>query len=81
MQELLHKIQQTEFATLDMQLFLDTHPFDKEAIKTYNVFIFEAKKLREEYEKNYGPLFSYITKSNENNFSWIDGWPWEINKE
>ena len=77
MEELLHKIQQTEFAALDMQLFLDTHPFDKEAIKTYNAFTLKAKGLREEYEKNYGPLFSFIAPSNEDAFSWINGWPWE----
>jgi len=78
MEELLHKIQQTEFAALDMQLFLDTHPFDKEAIKTYNKYVSDAKKLREEYEINYGPLFSFISPSNETNFSWINNWPWEM---
>lgn len=77
-EELLLKLTQVEFAALDMHLFLDTHPCDEPAIKQYNTFVKEAEKLRQEYEKNFGPLFSYISMSNENYFSWIDEpWPWE----
>ena len=75
---LLLKLSQVEFCAIDMQLYLDTHPNDSVAIKKYNQFVAEAENLRCEYEKNYGPLFSYIQASNENKFSWIDEpWPWE----
>lgn len=75
---LLLKLSQVEFSALDMQLYLDTHPHDKKAIALYNAFTSEAKTLREEYEKCYGPLFSYISKSREDYFSWIDEpWPWQ----
>ena len=77
---LLLKLSEVEFFALDMQLFLNTHPHEKKAIAIYNEFALEAKKLREEYENNFGPLLSYISQSREDYFSWIDEpWPW--NKE
>lgn len=77
---LLLKLSEVEFSALDMQLFLNTHPHEKNAIKMYNELVSEAKILREEYERCYGPLFSFISKSKDDYFSWIDEpWPW--NKE
>ena len=75
---LLLKLSGVEFAAIDMQLYLDTHPNDKKAIAMYNEFVSEAKMLRDEYEKNYGPLMSYISQSKENYFFWeSEPWPWE----
>lgn len=75
---LLLKLSEVEFAAIDMQLYLDTHPCDRKAISKYNEFVMQAKMLREEYEKNHGPLMSYISPSDENKFTWIDEpWPWE----
>lgn len=75
---LLLKLTQADFCAVDMQLYLDTHPNDNKAIAKYNETIAEAKMLREEYEKNYGPLMSYISMSKEDYFSWVENpWPWE----
>lgn len=77
-EDLLLKLSQVEFAALDLHLYLDTHPCDKKTIEHYNMFVKEAEMLRSEYERNFGPLFSYISMSDSNYFSWIDEpWPWE----
>jgi len=76
--ELLHKLSETEFAALDLQLYLDTHPCDAEAIEKYNCAVSDGDKLRKEYTERYGRLFSFIEESNPERFDWIDNpWPWD----
>lgn len=73
---LLKKISTYQFAALDTQLYLNTHPNDSaalEKVKRYNAM---AKPLIEQYEEQYGPL----TKNNNegNRWNWMKGpWPWE----
>ena len=73
---LLKKISTYQFAALDLQLYLDTHAEDTEAIKKMNMYKEKAAPLIEKYEKKYGPLKKRATESN--NWSWIKApWPWE----
>lgn len=75
---LLKRLTVLDFLAVDLHLFLDTHPEDKEAIARYNSVIKEADALRQAYEKNYGPLYSFRSKSNDDMFTWIDcPWPWQ----
>jgi len=75
---LLHKIMQTDFACIDLHLYLNTHPSDTDAIALYNKYGMEVKTLTQEYEKKIGPL-SYAAPSNEKHFDWINmPWPWQI---
>ncbi len=67
-----------DFMAVDLQLYLDTHPDDKEAVGKYNSVIKEADALRCQYEKNYGPLFSFRSYNHGEDFKWVkDPWPWE----
>ena len=73
---LLKKISTYQFAALDLQIFLDTHPHDTATIEKMNVYKEKLKPLVEEYEQKYGPLRKGITDGNV--WSWIKGpWPWE----
>ncbi len=75
---LLKKISILDFMAVDLHLFLDTHPNDKEVIEKYNNIIQEADSLRYEFEEMYGPLCSFRSISSENEFKWIDcPWPWQ----
>ena len=77
-EELLTRIMEIDFTALDLQLFLNTHPCDKQAITFYNTAAAESKKLKEEYEKAYGPLSGFRSMSNDAYFSWIDNpWSWD----
>ena len=73
---LLKKISTYKFAALDLQLYLDTHPDDRDTINKMNMFKEKAAPLVEKYEEKYGPLTKSETETN--NWSWIKApWPWE----
>lgn len=74
---LLHRLTVLDFMAVDLQLYLNTHPKDSEAIKKYNSVIKEADAVRCQYEKLYGPLCSFRSLS-KSQFHWIDNpWPWQ----
>jgi len=66
-----------KFAAYDLQLFLDTHPDDSNALNDYVHTVQEAKRLEMQYEKMYGPLKA-TSAPNCTPFAWVaDPWPWE----
>ncbi len=77
---LLKKISTYQFAALDLQLYLDTHPGDQDTIAQMNRYKKEAQPLIEQYEEKYGAL----TKQAEdgNSWEWIKApWPWESEED
>lgn len=76
--EVLKRLAALDFMAVDMALYLDTHPYDKEGISIYNEILREASQVRSIYEENFGPLCSYRSMSNNDKFKWIDNpWPWQ----
>lgn len=76
--DLLRKIQEVEFAALELNLYLDTHPNDQKALRDYNMFTSEAMKLRKIYEMNYGPLTNFSFALSQYPWAWVnEPWPWE----
>jgi spore coat protein JB len=74
---LLEKLTELDFMAVDLQLYLDTHPYDKKALEKYNETVKEANVARVTFEKFYGPLFSFRSEAG-NEFRWIDEpWPWQ----
>ncbi len=74
--ELLRQLTALDFYTLDLHLYLNTHPDDRDALNKYNAVITEASALRREYEDTYGPL----TQNQPSRFpwQWIENpWPWQ----
>ena len=66
------------FAALDLQLYIDTHPDNTEAIHMYNETVRAYQTARQEYENMHGPLYSFVSMSNPERFTWVDcPWPWE----
>ena len=77
---LLKKISTAQFAALDTQLFLDTHPGDTESVEKMRKYRNLAKPLIEEYEQKYGPLTK--NGNDSNTWNWIKGpWPWESEED
>ena len=78
-QDLLNCINVVSFAVIDVQLFLDTHPDDHEALAYFH----EYSKLRNqslaEYAKYYGPLTIDTANINcRDKWTWInEPWPWQ----
>jgi spore coat protein JB len=75
--ELLKQITATEFMKDDLGLFLNTHPMEREVISQYNYYVMESRRLRENYEMNYGMLSEHDSLS-PCPWKWIDEpWPWD----
>ena len=76
-EQLLCELTALDFMAVDLHLYLDTHPHDREALDKYNQIVGKANKLRAEYENEVGPLFSYRSMS-DSPWEWIeDPWPWQ----
>ena len=76
--DLMKKINEYSFAMNEANLFLDTHPFDTEALayfQKYRDFRVEAVK---EYAKYYAPLCIDYAQCDKTPWSWVnEPWPWE----
>lgn len=74
--ELLKIITVLDFFAIDLHLYLNTHPTDREAIQKYNTVVKRAKELREQYEKQFGMLMPNTPSGYP--WQWIEEpWPWQ----
>jgi len=78
--QMLIEIQKLQFAAVELNLFLDTHPNDQQALALYNQVHHELKQHVEKYEQIYGPLLNYgYSRAIQNTWNWVENpWPWEI---
>lgn len=77
----LKNIQAISFVLLDLGLFLDTHPDNKEVIDLYNEYNKVLSELTINYEKEFGPLTLKSMSLDEYPWSWVEEpWPWEEGK-
>jgi len=73
--EMLRKIQETRFSIIELGLYLNTNPEDKEALYLHNKYANTLNKLTTKYESMYGPL---SIECPCNSWRWLDNpWPWE----
>lgn len=76
--EFLRKLQQLEFMTVELNLYLDTHPYDMRALKEYNAYTEQLTALKKQYEQVYGPLMGFGCSTSRDRWKWIyEPWPWE----
>lgn len=74
---LLKKLGAYAFAAYDWNLYLDTHPDDKDAIAMFHKMSDRATELRDEFQARFGPLTAAASQDMER-WNWIDSpWPWE----
>ncbi len=78
-EKILQSLTALDFMAVDLGLYLNTHPNDKEALEEYNKIITSANIVREKYESEYGPLCSFRSSDNNSDtWSWKNNpWPWE----
>lgn len=89
--ELLKQITEISFTVNDLNLYLDTHPIDTNALTAYQDAMTQRKQLMKTYGENFEPLTlncvcpdtNNKTKTNtkypdQKHFTWCDGpLPWE----
>ncbi|SHE40888.1 spore coat protein JB [Seinonella peptonophila] len=77
--KILLALQEVDFVLVELNLYLDTHPFDQNAIDQYNHYAKERRKIAEKYEEYYGPLTNFGHSPMTISKEWSKGpWPWEV---
>ncbi|WP_128894663.1 spore coat protein CotJB [Longirhabdus pacifica] len=77
--EQLLQLQEIDFVLLELNLYLDTHPGDIQAIQQYNQLAMKRKQMQMEFEAAYGPLLHYGQSYTKYPFQWIESpWPWQV---
>jgi len=70
-QKLLKEISAVDFAIVDLNEYLDTHPDDKDAVAYIKQYITILRRLKEEFASLYGPLNMYDAGFND-----CSDWKW-----
>lgn len=77
--QLLEQLQAVDFVLVDLTLYLDTHNDDAEAIKQFNQFASERKKIKKAIESKFGPLQQFGNSYSSYPWNWDDApWPWQV---
>lgn len=83
MKKLLYEIGKYDFILVELTQYLDTHPYDQEAIEKFKLYNRKKQQLSMEYIQKYGPLMAedagYGKSCNDSNeWKWAtQAQPWE----
>lgn len=79
---MLREIQELEFTAIELNLFLDTHPQERAALRDFYAIRNQLVEAVRRYEENYGPLTVTGCSPKTSQWLWIESpWPWEIEYE
>lgn len=80
----MREIQRASFSAIETALYLDTHPYDKEAIAALGAYCAAKDAAISKYEAEYGPITfcacsSYGEQNGKPYFRWATTpMPWEL---
>lgn len=76
---LMRRIQMYAFTAHEAALYLDCHPYNRQALEKHRNATEKMREAVSQYEGLYGPLTKESAGGND--WNWINGaWPWQ-NKE
>lgn len=76
--ELLTYLDSLCFALIDINLYLDVYPEDRDMINLFNQYRKELNRIENEYQSQYGPITTSSNANEKYPFIWINSpWPWE----
>lgn len=77
--QLLNELQAVDFVLVELNLYLDTHPDDAQALSQFGQFQRRKRILMQQYETNFGQIQEYGNSPAGQQWSWNDSpWPWQI---
>ena len=80
-QALLNRVQMYEFALVEANLFLDSHPDHQEALAYYTKYSELLQQAKEEFSSRFGSLVPMVAEG-DTRWRWVDDpWPWENQEE
>ncbi|WP_079526053.1 MULTISPECIES: spore coat protein CotJB [Halobacillus] len=75
----LEEIQAIDFVLVELNLYLDTHPNDYDAIHQFNEFTRKSMELKARFESKFGPLMHFGRSFVSYPWNWDDTpWPWQV---
>lgn len=76
---ILQRLQEMEFVAVELNLYLDTHPCDRDALHDFNCAVEMIKRYMHEYEEEFGPLLNFgMDGLARDGWQWAEGpWPWQ----
>ncbi|MBO4265407.1 MAG: spore coat protein CotJB [Clostridia bacterium] len=82
-ENMLRDLQICDFALIETNLYLDGHPYNRDARNYFFDTLHKRDEILNEYTEKYGPITVYDSKSAEDGeFTWtIGAWPWEMSEE
>ena len=76
-EKMMKRVQMFDFILDELNLYLDTHPNDKNALNYFAQYQYLKNEAANQYMAKYGPLRAEDFVG-ENEFDWVKGpWPWE----
>lgn len=76
--ELLMQIMQCGFILVDINLYLDTHPHDEQALLDFNCYAQQLAVLKQRYVENFGPIENFGGSTSEEYWKWAEqSFPWQ----
>ena len=78
-QKLLHDIGILDFVVVELTLYLDTHPTDRNAMEYLNHYNRMSNQAKKEYSKKFGPLTVALADTSDcSDWNWATlPMPWE----
>ena len=78
--DLMRQLMAYAFAAFEWNLYLDTHPYDTNALQMHRQMVQKANELKDMVQQQYGPETAAASKAT-NEWDWInEPWPWEGEK-
>ncbi len=77
-QKAMKKLQEASFASYDNLLYLDSHPCDKRALRSFEKYNALRREAAREYAEMYGPVNPDNMTTDDEMWRWaVTPWPWE----
>ena len=75
---MLMDINVLDFTTTELREYLDTHPFDREAMEYFNHYMRMKNQMMRDYAMKYGPLSLSVADTCSKEWKWaLQPMPWE----
>ncbi|QJC53088.1 spore coat protein CotJB [Paenibacillus albicereus] len=75
----LKELQVLDFALVELNLYLNTHPGDLQAIQQFNQLAQKRQAVAQQFELQYGPLVHFGHSYSRYPWQWNEmPWPWQV---
>ena len=75
----LQQLQEIDFVLVELNLYLDTHPGDANALRQFNQLAQQREQLARQFEMAFGPLKHFGHSVSRFPWQWIESpWPWQV---